>query len=127
MQHVILDASALIAVICGETGATIVERHLAHAIISAVNIAEVASYITSQGIEIKEAESMLADLALTVRDYTQEHAFLTAALRPKTKSKGLSLGDRACLALALSEKLPVLTADKTWAKLDIGARVQLIR
>ena len=127
MEHVVLDASALIALIYAEKGANIVEKHLSHSIISTVNLAEVASYLAMQGMDNKMVASLLDDLALEIVSFNQEHAFLTTDLRPKTKSKGLSLGDRACLALAISEKLPVLTADTAWAKLDLKVKIQLIR
>lgn len=127
MKSVVLDASALIAAIFEEEGGQIVEQHLSHAILSTVNMAEVATYMLNHGIGSKEIYSSLSDLALETLDYTEKHAFLTAELRSKTKSKGLSLGDRACLSLAISEKLPVLTADRAWAKLDLGVKIQLIR
>jgi PIN domain nuclease of toxin-antitoxin system len=51
----------------------------------------------------------------------------TGALRPATKALGLSLGDRACLALARRERLPILTADRSWAKLDLGIPIKVMR
>ncbi len=59
--------------------------------------------------------------------YSQEHIFIAANLRKVTKSLGLSLGDRACLALAITKKLTVLTADKAWEKLNVGAKIKVIR
>jgi len=55
------------------------------------------------------------------------HAVITAKLRPLTKPLGLSLGDRTCLALAIDRECPVMTADRNWAKLNIGVPIQLIR
>lgn len=128
MQRIILDASALIAVICEEKGAEKVEPYLPIALISAVNFAEVASFLSNtKGLESKSIKSLLDDLALDVIHYDQEQAYITADLRTKTKHCGLSLGDRACLALAITQQHPVLTADKTWAKLNSKIDIRLIR
>lgn len=127
MRRIILDASALIAVIFEEKGSQTVEKYLPRAVMSTVNIAEVASYMIEKGMDSKEIQELLKDLSLETIAYDETHAFLAASLRGKTKSKGLSLGDRSCLALALAEKLPVLTADRAWANVDIGVKVELIR
>lgn len=127
MKPVVLDASALIASIYEEKGADAVDRRLANALISTVNLTEVASYMIRQGMAPDEAEMLLRDLSLVVEDYDENQAFAAAGLLNKTASKGLSLGDRACLALALTKGLPVLTADRAWASLDTGVKVETIR
>jgi PIN domain nuclease of toxin-antitoxin system len=60
-------------------------------------------------------------------DVTMIHALIVAKLRPLTKALGLSLGDRTCLALAIERDCPAMTADRNWAKLNIGVPIQLIR
>ena len=64
---------------------------------------------------------------LEVVPFDEDLARQTGALRPVTKSLGLSLGDRACLALAQRERLPIVTADKSWAKLDLGIAIKVVR
>lgn len=122
-KHYILDASALIAVIYEEKGAGIVEDNLSNALISAVNYTEVASYLVRNGADV----SLLRDISLPIIPYDENQTIIAAKLLPRTMSKGLSLGDSACLALAITKELPVLTADKAWKFLDIGIKIRLIR
>ena len=126
-SHIVLDASALIASIYEEKGCEHVEPYLENAIISAVNFAEVASYLVRQDCAFETVDELLQDLALTVIDYDAPQALATAKLIKKTSAKGLSLGDRSCLALALSRNLPVLTADRVWKTLALGIEVKVIR
>jgi ribonuclease VapC len=127
MKRIVIDSSALLALIYEEKGYDIVEPYLQHAVISTVNLTEVVSYLTEKGMDIKEARLLLEDLAIEIVPYDDEQAFLAGELRKKTKLKGLSLGDRACLALAMVEELQVLTADKAWADVKVGVKVKLIR
>jgi PIN domain nuclease of toxin-antitoxin system len=127
MRPVILDASALLALIFEEKGSAIVGKYLQGASMSTVNMTEVATYIGERCTPTNKAETLLRDLAITIIPYDEEQAFLAAALYRKTKVKGLSLGDRACLALAIIQHLPVLTADKAWSEIDVGVKVKLIR
>lgn len=76
---------------------------------------------------IGEVRDILGGLHLSIVPFDDELAYDCAGLRPVTKHLGLSLGDRACLALAKREVLPVLTADRVWSELDIGVEVRLIR
>lgn len=126
-KQIIMDASALIALISEEKGMEIVEKHLAHAQISTVNLTEVASFLIKQGMLQNEAIELLKDLSLTAVDYDEFQAFLAASLIKQTASKGLSLADRACLALAIQRDLPVLTADKVWAELHLPVKIKVIR
>lgn len=124
---IVLDASALIAAIYDEKGADVVDRQLSGALISTVNLTEVASYLVREGMDFTQARELLKDLALETAAYDEGQAYLAAKLLPITAAKGLSLGDRACLALAMIRKLPVLTADKAWKTLDLEVKVELIR
>lgn len=104
-----------------------VDRYLSQAVISTVNLTEVASYMIRNGMAIDEVSGLLTGLALTIVAYDTQQALIAAGLVPVTASRGLSLGDRACLALALQQNLPVLTADRAWQKLDVGVNIELIR
>jgi PIN domain nuclease of toxin-antitoxin system len=75
----------------------------------------------------QQARRAVGGLTLKIAEFTAEDAFEIGRLRPRTRTFGLSLGDRACLALALRLDLPVITADRRWTKLDIGATIELIR
>ena len=94
---------------------------------SSVNLAEVATFFTNGGAMIDEVRDILSDLHMSIVPFDDELAYDSAGLRPATERLGLSLGDRACLALAKREGLPVLTADRAWSELDIGVEVRLIR
>jgi ribonuclease VapC len=130
----VLDASALLAYLHGEDGADEVADAISRtAAISAVNWAETLSKLADIG---RDPRQVVADLEeqgllhglLEVMPFTAEDAPLVAELRPRTRERGLSLGDRACLALALRLGLSVLTADREWADLrDVDAEVRPIR
>lgn len=128
MSRAILDASALLAILHQEAGsASLTPEILSEAAMSAVNIAEVHSKLVSLGLDLDEAwEATLSPLREMV-DFTAEHARLAGNLVGTTRSLGLSLGDRACLALGLALKAPVYTADRSWKKLKIGVRIHVIR
>lgn len=124
---VILDASALIALLKEEKGADEVARHLPHATMSAVNWAEVASHLVARGLPADQAEPLLGELAIDIAAFDEAQALMAARLVPLTAAHGLSLGDRACLALAMKRGVPALTADKAWGKLALGVQIVLIR
>lgn len=126
-KPIILDASALIALIYQENGASVVEKNLPNAEISTVNLAEVASFLVKKGLNVKEVTSLLNDLSIPAIPFDETHAFLAAHLVNKTADKGLSLGDRACLALAMQNGQAVFTADKVWKELDLNIKINLIR
>ncbi len=126
-KPVVLDASALIALIYQEKGAILVEESLPHVEISTVNLAEVASFLVKRGLTVGDATSLLNDLAIPTIPFDDTQAFLSAHLVNKTADKGLSLGDRACLALAIHKDQSVLTADKIWKELDLNLEINLIR
>ncbi len=126
-MRVVLDASALLALLWSEPGGDAVATVMDNAVMSAVNWAEVVSKLQERGIDLAEARPMLAELSIDVLPFDQEQAFATGALRMKSKHLGLSIGDRACLALAAMTKAPAYTADKAWAKLDAGVVVKVVR
>lgn len=125
--RVVVDASAVLAVVFQERGRDSVAPALPGASISAVNLAEVMSKMLDRGLSPERIDRQLDELSLAVADFDRNLAIQAALLRKITSHKGLSLGDRACLALAMREKRPVLTADTAWSDLDLPVQVVLIR
>ena len=123
----VLDASALLCLLNGESGSERVIEALPTAVIGAANFAEVVSKLRERGLSAEEVQDVLGSLPLDVRPLSASQAYAIGDLRPTTRNYGLSLGDRACLALAAELGLPALTADQAWAGLDIGVEVELIR
>lgn len=124
---VVLDTSALLAVLLEEPGMEKVIPHLNGAEVSIVNICEVLTKSAEQDGDVDEVERILRSYRLRVRSFREAHAMEVARLRPPTRRLGLGLGDRACLAQARISSLPVLTADRKWTELDLGIDVRLIR
>lgn len=127
MARAVLDASAILALIQGEPGAEVVNNALPGAMVSAVNVAEVATRLSDVGMPDEEVRAIVRDLHMEIMKFDRISAFGTAALRAATRSKGLSLGDRACLALAAANDAPAMTADRNWRNLDVGIEVLMIR
>jgi PIN domain nuclease of toxin-antitoxin system len=123
----IADASAILALLKHEPLGKLDPTRLFRAMISAVNLSEVLERLCSGGLSESAADAAVAELSLRVADFDERQARLAAYLRPRTRRAGLSLGDRACLALGLHLGHPVITADRAWASLDIGVEVVLIR
>ena len=123
----VLDASALIAVLRGEKGAEKVAAVLSRAVVGAVNLAEVQTKLVSAGMEEQSAWWHIAALDCPSVPFDAEQARVTGALSKVTRPFGLSLGDRACLALALQRQGVVYTADREWKKLDLGIDIEVIR
>jgi PIN domain nuclease of toxin-antitoxin system len=125
---VILDASALLALIFNEPGASLVAGHLPHASISAVNYTEVLTRLVREGETPEQAVQDLADLDLPVLAWDRQSAEAAASLSPLAKSHGLSLGDRACLATGRLLHRPVITAERKWRDLPVLAiKIRFIR
>lgn len=127
MSKVVFDASALLALLNKETGYEVVEKHLANAVMSTVNVTEVVSTLVDVGLEHAEARKIVSEVMAEMIPYDEEQAYIAAALKKTTKAYGLSLGDRACLALAKQAHLPVITADKIWEKISFPHKITIIR
>ena len=128
MASAVFDASALLALLRDEPGAAVVERHIGDGMISAVNVQEVIKELLRRGIPMEVALDLLDALHLDVRPHGRDDAVAAAALYPATRHHGSGLGDRSCMALAIAEGLPALTADQAWARIDAaGLAVRLIR
>ena len=122
-----LDASAVLAFLNREPGCEWVASVLDVSILSAVNWAEVLSKSLEHGADLRDASQLIEALGVMILPFSDADAEVVAELRLQTKSRGLSLGDRACLALAKRYEAAALTADRAWAELDLGIDVQLIR
>lgn len=122
-----LDASALMAVIRREPGADVVEARMAGALICAVNASEAVMRSVEKGFSEDLVAALISSQQLALVPFDVELAFSTARLRPATKHLGLSFADRACIATAIRAKATAVTADRSWATLDLPCPVELIR
>ena len=127
MPSVVLDASAVLAVLNGEPGADVVLAEIDNAVMSTVNYVEVASKLIDKGQNHRSAKEIIFRLGIQIADFTLPLAVRASALRSSTKHRGLSLGDRACLALAEREDCIALTSDTTWRDAVPTITVRLIR
>lgn len=127
MASAILDSSAILAVLNGEPGAEAVLLVLDGAAVSAVNYAEVASKLVDKGATRSDARKVILSLGVQVVDFGIDLADRTGELRPTARHRGLSLGDRACLALAEHKNAPVFTADRTWRDVLQTVEINVVR
>lgn len=124
----VLDSSALLALALNEPGAEAVRQALAAgAALSTVNLTEILTRLLDLGGSVEQSSELVLALNPVVVEFGHLHASIAAGLRTHTRELGLSLGDRACLALATERGLPVLTADRVWAELHVGIDVRVIR
>jgi PIN domain nuclease of toxin-antitoxin system len=127
VTKVVLDTSAFLAVANVEPGAEKVHAVLRRAVISSVNLSEILSKLVRKGMTLPRAEEYVRQFVAEVVAFDTSLASLAAELDLQTRAFGLSLGDRACLALGKSLNALVLTADQVWAKVDLGISIELIR
>lgn len=127
MSEAVLDASAVLAVLNGEPGADLIVPLLGEAMMSTVNYAEVTSKLIGSGAARSEARNAILSLGIDVADFDLGLAERTGELRPLTRHRGLSLGDRACIALAEREGIPVVTTDRTWRDILPGLEIRVVR
>lgn len=127
MTGAVLDASAVLALYFGEPGFAEVESQLPGALLSSVNYTEVVGKCLDRGESFEATLRNIATFGVDVVVYDAALARRAGQLRPLTKRLGLSLADRACLALAEREGLPVLTADRSWKSLALDVDIRLIR
>ena len=128
MNRVVLDASAILAVIGGDPGAEkLTPDLLARAVGSAVNLSEVQAKLVSRGWPFEQAWEDATSPVRQVLAFDEAQARVAGDLATQTRHLGLSLGDHACLALGIALKVPVYTAEKAWKKLNVGITVHVIR
>ncbi len=122
-----MDSSAALAILLDEKGADTALGFLPDAQCCSVNAVEIISRLIDKGRSAEQAAEDFAGLGMPVAVFDEALGISAGQLRAATKHLGLSLGDRACLALAIQEDATALTADRSWADLDIGCRIELIR
>jgi PIN domain nuclease of toxin-antitoxin system len=119
MTSVVLDASAVLALVRDEPGADKVAPHVGRAAISAVNLQEVVKELLLSGLDEATTRELLDELRLDVRSHDASAAYAAAGLHAQTRQYGRGLGDRSCLALAIQIGVPALTADREWKKVKV--------
>jgi ribonuclease VapC len=129
VTQAVLDASAAIALMLGEPGADTVARRMSTGSISSVNLAEVVGYLAKKGAAEVSVRAAIGRLNLHIELFTATDAVQAGLWRLIGETVGLSLGDRACLALAKRLSLPALTSDRAWAAIApaLGVKVELFR
>jgi len=127
-DKVVLDASALLALIQNEKGADVVKPLLKRAVMSTINVTEVLAALQRVEIQPKDAILSISDVIQELIPFDVEQAQCVAELQPYVRHKGLSLGDRACIALGLKLQAPIYTADKIWGELQLdNISINIIR
>ncbi len=124
MSRAVWDASALLLVLNEEPGWEALAADIGDAVVSSVNLSEVVAKLAEAGMPEDVLRESLAALPVEVVAFGEDDAYTTGMLRPATRSRGLSLGDRACLGLALAAGLPAVTADRTWQQLELGIEIR---
>ena len=128
MSKIVLDASAVLAVIEAEPGhEKLTPELLAGAVCSAVNLAEAQAKLVSRGLSSKEAWQDATSPIVEIVPFSADHARISGDLVTQTKPLGLSLGDRACLALGMAWHAPIYTAERMWSKVKVGVPIHVIR
>lgn len=123
----VIDSSVVLAAMLGEPGGEVLDEpgQLFH--LSMVNLAEVYTKVVENGGEIADVDAFLKPLPIRIRAFRENQAADIGRLRPLTRHRGLSLGDRACLALGRHADLPILTADTKWIDLGLDLDIRMIR
>ncbi|MEQ7156639.1 type II toxin-antitoxin system VapC family toxin [Brevundimonas aurifodinae] len=127
MAEAVLDASAILALLQEERGADRVEPLVENALVCSVNLSEVLAKLVDKGASPSLATTIATSLPFQVVDFDLDLACRAGQLRDTTRKQGLSLGDRACLALAEREGLPALTTDRGWSEIASRIAVDVIR
>ena len=123
----VLDASALLAYLQDEPGGERVRAVIANAVMSTVNWAEVIGKARDEGVDTRGLQDDLASLGLAFEPFSVAQAEIAGQLKGRTRHLGLSLADRACLALGIDRDETVYTADRAWLGPDLGVDVEAIR
>ncbi|WP_299654420.1 type II toxin-antitoxin system VapC family toxin [uncultured Jannaschia sp.] len=128
MSDVVLDASAVLAMLRDEPGGDVVAGYIGRATISAVNLQEVAKEMVREGADIERIQPILDELGFDVRSHDADAAYAAAALYEPTRRYGRGLGDRTCMSLGVQLGVPVLTADREWRNVEVkGLQLEYVR
>ncbi|MGQ0484148.1 MAG: type II toxin-antitoxin system VapC family toxin [Hyphomicrobiales bacterium] len=127
MADIVLDASAILALLRNEPGSEAVAAVIAGGLVSTVNLSEVVAKLVERGSSAADAVDIVDGLPFETADFDSNLAFATGLMWMRGKKQGLSLGDRACLALAEHHRLPVVTADRNWRDLDVAIEIRILR
>lgn len=129
MIQIVLDASALLAMLRGEPGGNAVAESLDNSAMLTVNLAEVVGFYARRGSGEGETRRLLTALPTQIYDLDADLAYTVGLLVPMTMKAGLSFGDRACLSLARRLRTKAMTADRSWSRIAqaVGVEVELIR
>ena len=127
VAEVVIDASALLALLNDEPGAAEVAEALSGGITSSVNLSEVVAKLSEAGMPEEAIRKTLQLLELKILPFEEEQAYQAGFLRPSTRQMGISSGDRACVSLAKMLDIPVLTTDRVWKELSLGVTIKVIR
>lgn len=128
MSSAVLDASALLALLNSEPGSErVAQAIVARAAIGTVNLSEVIAKLNESGVPAVAVRGALDPLRLDVIDFDEALAYQAGLLGSMTRPAGLSLGDRACIALGQALGLPILTTERSWPRLLPGVLIEVIR
>lgn len=127
MADIVLDASAILALLRNERGSEAVGAIIANGLVSTVNLSEVVAKLVERGTTAADAVDIVESLPFEIADFDTELAMAAGLMWMRGKKVGLSLGDRACLALAEYHRFPVITADRNWRDLDVAIEVRTLR
>jgi len=123
----IIDASAVLALAKNEVGSDVVARRIGHCLLSAVNLAEIVSKLKRHSVPIELARGDVLAFVNAVVPFDEGQAQMAGVLHAQTSALNLSYADCACLGLAMSRRLPVVTADRKWAEANLDLRLEFIR
>jgi ribonuclease VapC len=127
VKRAAIDASAFLAYLGRETGGELVGEYLRGSLMSAVNYSEVLQKTLGMGAPVERVQAAARAFQLAIVPFDAEAARGTAELAARTAGRGVSLADRACLALGMANQLPIITADRAWRDLELGVEIVLIR
>lgn len=128
MSDIVLDASAILAFINAEPGAEkLTTELLSSAVVSAVNAAEVQSKLVRDGVDPSDAWELATGITREVAPFTASQARIAGELILQTGALGLSLGDRACMALGTAKGAPVYTTDRSWKSMKLSVQIHVLR
>lgn len=122
-----MDASAILALLRKEEGSEFVAQMIGESIVSTVNFSEVVAKLVERLVPPDDAEDIVRLLPCLPVEFSLAHAAIAGKLRAQTRASGLSLGDRACLALAQHQGLAAITADRRWLDVGLDIDIRVIR